>query len=59
MAVVRSTAGAGLAHAATAGLVAGLGVAAAGAVHTAWDLFRKRGGQFAYLFEAQASLREG
>jgi hypothetical protein len=47
-----------LLHAAAAGAVTGLGVVAAGIVETSWDVFKKRGGSFAYLFAAEAALRK-
>jgi hypothetical protein len=56
LAVMRGAAASNLAHAAAAGAVAGAGVVAASALHTAWDLFRKRGGSLAYLFEAESVL---
>jgi hypothetical protein len=56
VAVIRGAAAGNLAHAAAVGAVAGAGVVAASALHTAWDLFRKRGGSLAYLFEAETAL---
>lgn len=56
LAVLRGTTMGNVAHAAALGAVAGLGMVAAGALNTTWDLFRKRGGSLAYLFEAEAAL---
>jgi hypothetical protein len=56
VAVLRGAATGNIGQAAAAGAMAGAGVVAAGALHTAWDLFRKRGGSLAYLVEAKNVL---